>query len=153
MVRPSVEAASVSIVQGTPEEKRRRGGALQNRADVRGRVEVAIASWSAGVLSRFREGPALSRDRERLDRPGHARRKAPQGGASPKPGGRSRDRGQRASVLECGSPVPLSRWIGPQSRPGAARSSRAQWSRRDAPPLEFCGLGAWNFALPLRFEL
>src|SRR6266511_2760511 len=70
MVRPSVEAASVSIVQGTPEEKRRRGGALQNRADVRGRVEVAIASWSAGVLSRFREGPALSRDRGRLDRPG-----------------------------------------------------------------------------------
>jgi len=113
--------------QGLAEEKRRRGGALlQNLADVRGRVEVAIASWSAGVLSRFRDGPALSRGRECLDRPGHARRKAPQGRRTPKPGGRSRARGGRDSVLECGSPVPLSRRSGPQSRPGASRSSRTR---------------------------
>ena len=62
MVRPSVEAGSVSIIQGPAEEKRRRGGALlQNLADDRGRVGVAIASWTAGVLSRFPDGLALLR--------------------------------------------------------------------------------------------
>ena len=41
-------------------KKRRRGGALQDLTEVRKRLVGAIASWSAGGLSRFRIGPALS---------------------------------------------------------------------------------------------
>src|SRR6185369_3192695 len=40
-------------------QKRRRGGALQNLAGVRGTVADAPASWSAAALRRFRCEPVL----------------------------------------------------------------------------------------------
>src|SRR5207249_2532354 len=51
--------------------------------------------------------------------------KAPQGRRTPKPDGSSGAHGGRASVLECGSPVPLSERRGGQSKLSPLRRSRA----------------------------
>src|SRR6185436_12065974 len=98
--------------------------------------DCAVASWTAPVLLLWRfwlarlhrqsarglahcsktwrgsHGPwrALNRFPARivtLNLPGKS--KAPQGRRTPKPGGSSGDLGQRASVVECGGPPPLSK--------------------------------------------
>src|SRR5437762_3298329 len=62
--------------------------------------------------------------------------KAPQGRRTPKPGGSSGRHGDRARVLECGSPLPLSKWRGDELKLGASRKSRAPKKRRRGGALQ-----------------
>ena len=48
--------------------------------------------------------------------------KAPQGRRTPKPGGSSSERGQRASVVECGGPPPLSKGARTRNTYGSSRA-------------------------------
>src|SRR5438094_2446446 len=91
---------------GRAPKMRRSGGALQNLAEVRERMVVAPAFWSAATLCRFRIGEAMRRSSGCLASRARAE-KAPQRRRTPKPDGDSGALDGRASVLECGSPVPL----------------------------------------------
>src|SRR6476619_2298229 len=91
--------------------KRRRGGALQNLAEVRVTLANAPATWSATgrvAIGTSRASEIRAVHRLAASVLAHAwgprtlagKGKAPQGRRTPKPGGSSGDRGQRASVVE-----------------------------------------------------
>src|SRR5438094_479235 len=91
---------------GRAPKMRRSGGALQNLAEVRERKVAAPAFWSAAALCRFRIGEAMRRSSGRLA--GRARaEKAPQRRRRSEARRVWEAHDGRASVLECGSRVPI----------------------------------------------
>ena len=81
--------------------------------------------------------------------------KAPQGRRTPKPGGSSGDLGQRASVVECGGPPPLSKGARTRNTYGSWRApfrfSRMNWDHE--PPGKFqSAAGAAHSKTGRKFE-
>ena len=86
-----------------------------------------------------------------MNRPGQS--KAPQGRRTPKPGGSSSDCGQRASVLECGGPPPLSMRARARNSCGSWKAPLSFLRMHWDPEPRFCLTLTRNLTLTLRSSI